>query len=1198
MKKMYLIFSLLLMILGINTVYAGVTWGGSITDPSTLTNGSKIAIHTNQAQNAANQTYTFLSALQDNIVYTTMSELSMERYAVFTMETAAGKTVKNEQAYYLKNDYNGKYVTYVFVDAPESDGGSVLEDGSLEMRLQFTDDINNATPIIIKSLNSAVDWFGYKLTAADQEKVSETTMMIIAECKEKNNQVIGLNSNFSAPYIASYGDWAAWWEVSEPIVTEAYLEDLASLYEKVKDLNYKGGTAPGCYDETLIANYEKAKEDARYLVLEALSPTEEEAKACLEALEDAYFSVLNADEAPVHEGYFRIQNAYPGFIETQGEDAIMTMFATNNGKMQWKKYDENDATMVWKFIDRKDGTWLLYNVGTGQYVSGVSGGQYVLSNDSTNNSIKFTSLGQSQFNIFKPGYNAMHTESHASGAGKSGNIVVWNGGLNTASAWYVTNVAEEQIPGFEAIGDQNMLNRELEVLYNKANEKYAIGSRFKIEKDTAKWLVKLDDLKNDPGVVYSNSDHNTQNPSSPDGQGYEGLLDADSVMTPSGSERTYWHSNWTNIIENGYLQFKLNKPVSAFAVSLLRRKNINQATEIYFAVTNDTINGEWTSVGSITGLAANTEGWADSLLTYQSNGFDLGGSYQYVRVTWKSARNFTHFAGFHFQEAVLDPECQNAKMGELANNLKSELIKASKLLSENKATREAINSLTEAYNAYIAVLADPTELKAKLDSITKVANYAATPSMKAQDGSDEFTAGYPGVYTDDAKNALLAAVADAQSYVDANDGSGTYEKDQIAAYLEKLNTALATFKATAPELNVTTADKNGVWYYLSASQHYFNVTGNAQNTAGEGDNLQIRKGRLYVNADLVNDPLNDAKINVTGNKTLDELGVSDDFAKWRFVSMGDTAVAIQNKGTGLYIGQKTVGNAGLSITPTAFKVSELGYATFLLEGYRYNGETINPLHVQTEGQVIVFWANKDLGGGSCFDIEPTNEEASSINTTPNIEYVISGKLYAKCYPVSASFAGDNINFMGAAYEIATIDQDKKELTLTAAEDDYIEAGKPFFYIAGGDEIVASQDTTLMFLELADDKVIAPQPKTVNGLVGNYYPTEVAAGFGIIKDEEGVQSIGATGKNEEIGWNTAYIDASQIQNAGQPGEIVVSLSGDLTTSIKDAILNAQLGNVNVYSIDGILIKKNVKASEAVKGLAKGIYIIGNKKVAVQ
>lgn len=111
MKKMYLIFSLLLMILGINTVYAGVTWGGSITDPSTLTNGSKIAIHTNQAQNAANQTYTFLSALQDNIVYTTMSELSMERYAVFTMETAAGKTVKNEQAYYLKNDYNGKYVT-------------------------------------------------------------------------------------------------------------------------------------------------------------------------------------------------------------------------------------------------------------------------------------------------------------------------------------------------------------------------------------------------------------------------------------------------------------------------------------------------------------------------------------------------------------------------------------------------------------------------------------------------------------------------------------------------------------------------------------------------------------------------------------------------------------------------------------------------------------------------------------------------------------------------------------------------------------------------------------------------------------------------------------------------------------------------------------------------------------------------------
>ena len=47
MKKIYSIFSLFLMILGINTAYAGVSLGNSVTDPGTLTNGSKIIIRSN-----------------------------------------------------------------------------------------------------------------------------------------------------------------------------------------------------------------------------------------------------------------------------------------------------------------------------------------------------------------------------------------------------------------------------------------------------------------------------------------------------------------------------------------------------------------------------------------------------------------------------------------------------------------------------------------------------------------------------------------------------------------------------------------------------------------------------------------------------------------------------------------------------------------------------------------------------------------------------------------------------------------------------------------------------------------------------------------------------------------------------------------------------------------------------------------------
>ena len=39
-------------------------------------------------------------------------------------------------------------------------------------------------------------------------------------------------------------------------------------------------------------------------------------------------------------------------------------------------------------------------------------------------------------------------------------------------------------------------------------------------------------------------------------------------------------------------------------------------------------------------------------------------------------------------------------------------------------------------------------------------------------------------------------------------------------------------------------------------------------------------------------------------------------------------------------------------------------------------------------------------------------------------------------------------------------------------------------------------------------------------------------------------------------------------------------------------------VDVYSVDGKLLKRNVKVSEAQKGLSKGIYIIGKEKVSVR
>lgn len=54
-----------------------------------------------------------------------------------------------------------------------------------------------------------------------------------------------------------------------------------------------------------------------------------------------------------------------------------------------------------------------------------------------------------------------------------------------------------------------------------------------------------------------------------------------------------------------------------------------------------------------------------------------------------------------------------------------------------------------------------------------------------------------------------------------------------------------------------------------------------------------------------------------------------------------------------------------------------------------------------------------------------------------------------------------------------------------------------------------------------------------------------------------------------------------------------LEGDGTTGI-DQIVNGET-LVNVYTIDGIIVRKQVKESQALNGLKKGIYIVNGKKV---
>ena len=82
-------------------------------------------------------------------------------------------------------------------------------------------------------------------------------------------------------------------------------------------------------------------------------------------------------------------------------------------------------------------------------------------------------------------------------------------------------------------------------------------------------------------------------------------------------------------------------------------------------------------------------------------------------------------------------------------------------------------------------------------------------------------------------------------------------------------------------------------------------------------------------------------------------------------------------------------------------------------------------------------------------------------------------------------------------------------------------------------------------------------------------------------------------------NRAYLNA-EAAPAGSNVQafILKGIDGDGTTTGIDGTVAEADATVNVYNLNGILVRQNVKMSEALDGLQKGIYIVNGTKKAVK
>lgn len=213
-------------------------------------------------------------------------------------------------------------------------------------------------------------------------------------------------------------------------------------------INYGGGSNTSdesclfTFKEYSLRNIAQAAYDAS---IEGTNPgqTSADARVAFKAVldkTDATESELEAALATFKAALVKVEaNKLYYIVSGPSVDYCQDKYMYSPGSGQQSKFGSKVSapTYAWTFTDAGDGKFYMQNCGTKQYLNTTSNKNTTMAETA---STKYTieSLGQGAFNIKPEGNNPLHAQNDNSV------IVVWAGGLNTASAWKFVEISESE----------------------------------------------------------------------------------------------------------------------------------------------------------------------------------------------------------------------------------------------------------------------------------------------------------------------------------------------------------------------------------------------------------------------------------------------------------------------------------------------------------------------------------------------------------------------------------------------------------------------------------------------------------------------------------------------------------------------------------------------------------------------------------
>lgn len=1006
-------------------------------------------------------------------------------------------------------------------------------------------DANNSPLIMSNNLETGQELININYTGQFNIRASVATRFY-------NSQEANNGEANDGP-IASWTDKSlngegAWYILEVPteeltaMLTNANHDRLAALASSFVD-NYEVGTDPGQYGkevyEATIAEVTKAKamlEDGNEYTEEQYGTAYTALKTAIEALENG--------KNEIETGYYAITDKKWAEISSTGNNTAAWTTVSESDFLQAAPLEIGNPAYIWKVTKLPSGNFTIQNVVDNRFADNTS-----LMKEGASIAVAASSNVEQTINWYNGNYEFSNTSAtnflyHSTrNTTKRENVYIVNKGNHVT--WSLHRYTDAEADSIIKAYPQRLLTEELANLVTEARNK--ANSTVEYDLDFESPIVT------DASQFYCNN-------LSTEGS-FANLID-NNFDTHFIS--AYNASAYTS--ENAYHYLRVDAGEGKtlpekFGMHWRTRgsswSNMYRPVDVIYSVSDDAKT--WIDLYEDANPSAGFPVTADVPEFTSTRAISPGRGYRYFKFT--VLKTNTNDLGLHsypfftFSEFNLYP-VKNVKESSQINdpevkaaieNLETAIAAAQQKIDANSVTSQDITDFRNVYTELLLVYKDTSDL---YNVYTAAAEYytGVTP------GEDYEPFTFPEDKVIAFENAFFA-VEEVRPFTEIS-------QRQVAELDTALTRAFNELKASMHNIDT---DK---WYNILS----------ADDNSVEGNGTPIKGQCAYIGGL--------SSVDGTGltGATLDDLGTR---AAWKFIP---TETSGQYYITNCWSGWRMDSGNLFELIPLGEgqiaikRVYDNGYYNVVTSSLP--GVPIQNITPQVNGTAA--WTIEEapevlLDKYTCYQGEITSAVLPYESYRP---YVRADFTTLKAYKVSG-------------YQTSADGKEVTAINLTEyADDENIPAATPFIFTVPYPEDKFDANTLVkVSMEPIVHSEVTQEMKPANGLIGTF--STIALTEGMIQFDSGdsafVKSEGYT-----IVERCVYLDVNKIVNdpdAKVDKVVYVAGRAGLVNGIKDVMLDANKP-VNVYTTDGVLIRRNVMPAEATKGLARGIYIVGKDKVLVR